>query len=188
MDSLVGDVNSSLMTYRRLVVSGIEQDEPEKVLIGIDCMMELLLDDYALHFSDTATMDVFKEEYTLFKCDGCGHQINTDSAEYTQHTPAFEMPNWHLSPPAIEPKSVKMIVCPECNSQLRFIPDRCYKSRNGKRLKLLPYPPKVDDIMTSIYNMGTFRHWARCVLRTVERHHRIQREHIGARNAAEIGI
>lgn len=190
MDSLVGDVNSSLMTYRRLTVAGIEQGEPEKVLIGIDCMMELLLDDYALHFSDTVTMDIFREEFTLYKCDNCGNDINTDTATYTEHPPMRpkEEPGPLQLFPLVRRGKKKYVNCTKCNRQVEFLPERCIKSRNGKMLKLLPYPPHVGDVMTDAFNMNAFNTWARYVLRTIERHHRIQREHIGNRGNTDTGI
>lgn len=178
MQSLVEDVNAAVMAYRRIGTSALEQSDPEKAVFAVDGMVQLLMDDFALSYSDFVTLDSLERERRAVECSDCGVPVFLDEVKIS-HRSANSGYRF-MMPPRVTVGKALYVKCPakDCGKETEFRESECFAVRDKTRIKYIPHPPSVDNILSQTYSGPRFWKWFRSVWSLVEARHRLQRESI----------
>jgi len=174
MQSLVEDVNSAIVTYRQVAVRAREMDEPGKAKFAFDNLRRLLLDEYALEYSEYVSVDDLRSEFSVIECKKCdttikvGSNIMYDTAES----------GYRLVPVSARTHIRKYVLCGKCEGRVYFEDSDVFIQRENSAVSMIPYPPSLTNIMSEIYNSSKFWKWFDMVWGIAEEKHFQQRQHV----------
>lgn len=181
MQSLVEDVNSAIVAYRQVALRAREMDDPEKAKFAFDCIRRLLLDDFALEYSDYVTLDDVRMEYAVTECDGCkdaikvGKNVRYDMARS----------DYGFVPTFVHTNSRKYVTCGKCDESVYFYDRDIFIQREAKSVNFIPHPPSLNNMMSHIYNASKFWTWFDTVWGLAEEKHFQQRQHVSRTEEAD---
>jgi len=178
MQSLVEDVNAAVMAYRRIGTSALEQGDPDKAVFAVDGLMQLLMDDFSLSYSEFSTLESLERERKAIECGNaeCRKAIFLDGTEITHRSAASGYR--FFMPPKVSIMKMTLVECPDCGKKTEFADEDCFVVRDRTKVRNIPYPPSVDNVLSQTYTGRKFWKWFRAVWNLVEGRHREQRESI----------